>query len=91
MWRAAFIASIWFAFVLAFTLGPEWSTLRHYFHELTTSQDPQALIQALTTTSKPQAFNVGGFLLGIIQTLLRPLLGIAFVLLFLDSKIDIEQ
>src|SRR5947208_14674085 len=91
MWRAAFIASIWFAFVLAFTLGPEWSTLSRYFHELTTSQDPQALLQALTTTSKSQAFNLAGFLLGIIQTLLRPLLGIAFVLLFLDSKIDIEQ
>ena len=91
MWRAAFIASIWFAFVLAITLGPEWSTLNHYFHELTTSQDPQALIQALTTASKSQAFNLAGFLLGIIQTLLRPLLGIAFVLLFLDSKIGIEQ
>jgi len=91
MWRAAFIASIWFAFVLAFTLGPEWSTLRHYFHELTTLQDPQALLQALTTTSKSQTFNLVGFLLGIIQTLLRPLLGIAFVLLFLDSKIDVEQ
>ena len=91
MWRAAFIASIWFAFVLAITLGPEWSTLRHYFHELTTSQDPQALLQALTATSKSQAFNLAGFILGIIQTLLRPLLGIAFVLLFLDSKIDIEQ
>jgi len=91
MWRAAFIASIWFACVLAFTLGPEWSTLSHYFHELTTSQDPQALLQALTTTSKSQTFNLAGFLLGIIQTLLRPLLGIAFVLLFLDSKIDIEQ
>jgi hypothetical protein len=91
MWRAAFIASIWFAVVLAITLGPEWSVLRHYFHELTTSQDPQALIQALAASSKSQAFNLAGFLLGIIQTLLRPLLGIAFVLLFLDSKIGIEQ
>jgi hypothetical protein len=91
MWRAAFIASIWFAFVLAVTAGPEWSTASRYFHQLTTSQDPQALIQALTASSKSQAFNLAGFLLGIIQTLLRPLLGIAFVLLFLDSKIDIEQ
>ena len=91
MWRAAFIASIWFAFVLAFTLGPEWSTLSRYFHELTTSQDPQTLLQTLTTTSKSQTFNLAGFLLGIIQTLLRPLLGIAFVLLFLDSKIDVER
>jgi hypothetical protein len=77
--------------VLAFTLGPEWSTLSRYFHELTTSQDPQTLLQTLTTTSKSQTFNLAGFLLGIIQTLLRPLLGIAFVLLFLDSKIDVER
>jgi hypothetical protein len=91
MWRAAFIASIWFAFVLAFTLGPEWSILSHYFHELTSSQDPQALLQTLTTTSKSQAFNLASFLLGIIQTLLRPLLGIAFVLLFFDSKIELND
>jgi hypothetical protein len=88
LWRGAFIASIWFAFVLAITLGPEWSMLSHYFHELSTSQDPQALLQALTTTSRSQAFNLAAFLLGIIQALLRPLLGIAFVLLFLDSKSD---
>jgi hypothetical protein len=86
LWRGAFIASIWFAFVLAITLGPEWSMLERYFHELTTSQGPQALIQALTATSKSQAFNIAGFLLGLVQTLLRPLLGIAFVLLYLDIK-----
>jgi len=91
MWRAAFIASIWFAFVLAVTAGPEWSTLSRYFHELTTSQDPQALIQALTASSKSQAFNLASFLLGIIQTLLRPLLGIAFVILYLDSKADVAE
>jgi hypothetical protein len=91
IWRAALIASIWFAFVLAFTLGPEWSTLSRYFHELTTLQDPQTLLQTLTTTSKSQIFNLAGFLLGIIQTVLRPMLGIAFVLLFLDSKIDVER
>src|SRR6266550_2200241 len=35
LWRGAFLVSIWTAFVLAITLGPEWSTLRHYFNELT--------------------------------------------------------
>jgi hypothetical protein len=90
LWRGAFIASIWFAFVLAITLGPEWSTLQHYFHELTTSPDPQALLQALATSSRSQAFNIASFMLGLLQALLRPLLGIAFVLLYFASKIDIE-
>ena len=86
MWRGVFIASIWFAFVLAINFGSEWHSIEHYFHELTTSQDPQALIQGLTTTSTTQGFNLVGFILGLVQTLLRPLLGIAFVLLYFDSK-----
>ncbi len=86
MWRGVFIASIWFGFVFAINLGSEWHSIQHYFHELTTSQDPQALIQGLTTTSKTQGFNLVGFILGLVQTLLRPLLGIAFVLLYVDSK-----
>src|SRR6266487_3052314 len=90
MWRGVFIASIWFAFVFAINIGSEWHSIQHYLHELTTSQDPKALIQALTTTSKPQALNLVGFSLGLAQTLLRPLLGIAFVLLYFESKIDIE-
>jgi len=88
LWRGIFLFSIWSAFVLALTIGPEWSAVRHYFHEITTSQDPQALLQSLTTNYKPQAFNLASFLLGLLQTLLRPLLGIAFVLLYFASKAD---
>ena len=88
LWRGVVLFSIWSAFVLALTIGPEWSAIRHYFYELTTSQDPQALLQSLTTNYKPQAFNFASFLLGLVQTLLRPLLGIAFVLLYFDSKAD---
>jgi len=88
LWRGIFLFAIWSAFVLALTIGPEWSAIRHYFHELTTSQDPQALLQSLTTNYKPQAFNFASFLLGLVQTLLRPLLGIVFVLLYFDSKAD---
>lgn len=86
MWRGVFIASIWFAFVFAIDLGSEWNSIQHYFHELTTSQDPQALIQGLTAASTTQGFNLVGFILGLVQTLLRPLLGIAFVVLYFDSK-----
>jgi hypothetical protein len=86
LWRGVFIASLWFAFVLAANLGPEWPTIRHYFHELTTTQDPEALLQALRTSAKTHGSNVPSVALGLLQALLRPLLGIAFALLYFDAK-----
>jgi hypothetical protein len=86
LWRGVFIASTWFAFVLAITLGPEWSMLQHYFNELTITQDPQALLEKLTATQQAQGFDLSSFVLNLLQRMLQPLLGIAFVLLYLDSK-----
>jgi hypothetical protein len=86
LWRGVLIFSIWSAFVLAIDIGTQWPSLRHYFQELTISQNPQAVLQALTATSKAQSFNLASFMLGVVQTLLRPLLGIAFVLVYLDSQ-----
>ena len=88
LWRGAFLVSIWTAFVLAITLGPEWSTLRHYFNELTTTQDPQALLQQLTATQQAHSFDIFHFALNLLQRILQPLLGIAFVVLYFDSKSD---
>ncbi len=88
LWRGAFLVSIWTAFVLAITLGPEWSTLRHYFNELTTTQDPQALLQQLTATQQAHSFDISHFALNLLQRILQPLLGIAFVVLYFDSKSD---
>jgi hypothetical protein len=86
LWRGAFIVSIWTALVLAITLGPEWATLTHYINELMTTQDPQALLQKLTATEQAHGFNILGFALGILQRILQPLVGIAFVLLYFESK-----
>ena len=88
LWRGALLVSIWTAFVLAITLGPEWSTLRHYFNELTTTQDPQALLQQLTATQQAHSFDIYHFALNLLQRILQPLLGIAFVVLYFDSKSD---
>lgn len=86
LWRGAFIVSIWTAFVLAITLGSEWAMLKHYFNELMTTQDPQALLQKLTAAEQARGFNIFGLGLGLLQRFLQPLLGIAFVLLYFDSK-----
>src|SRR6266478_7996985 len=88
LWRGALLVSIWTAFVLAITLGPEWSTLRHYFNELTTTQDPQALLQQLTATQQAHGFDIFHFALNLLKGILQPLLGIAFVVLYFDSKSD---
>ncbi len=86
LWRGAVIVSIWAAFVLAITLGPEWTTLRHYSNELMTAQDPQALLQKLTETQQAHGFDVSSFALNLLQRILQPLLGIAIVVLYFDSK-----
>jgi len=91
LWRGAFIASLWFAFVLAVTLVSEWTTLHHYFDQLMTTQDPQALLQRLTEAQQARGFDVSAFVLNLVQKILQPLLGIAFVVLYLDSKIHLER
>jgi hypothetical protein len=91
LWRGAFIASIWFAFVLAITVGPEWGILQHYFNELLKTQDPQALLQQMAEAQQASGFNISAFALAILGKILRPLLGIAFVVLYLDSKFELPS
>src|SRR5207253_9267920 len=88
LWRGAFIASIWFAVVLAITLGAQWGTLQQYFNQLLTTQDPQALLQQMTEAQQASGFNISAFALGIVEKILQPLVGIAFVVLYLDSKLE---
>jgi hypothetical protein len=91
MWRAVFISSIWFALVLAITLGPQWATLQHYFNQLATTQDPQTLLKQLTEAQQAHGFDIYSFALGILEKILQPLLGIAFVVLYLASKIHSDR
>jgi hypothetical protein len=85
-WRGAFIVSLWFVFVLAITLFSQWPTLQHYFNEIMTTQDPQALVQKLTEAQHAHGFDISGFALSVFQKIVQPLVGIAFVVLYLDSR-----
>ncbi len=91
LWRGAFIASLWFAFVLVVTLASEWTTLHHYFSQVVTTQDPQKLLQQLTEAQQARGFDISAFALNLLQRILQPLLGIAFVVLYLDCKIRREK
>ena len=91
LWRGALIASLWFAFVLAVRLGPEWATLQNYFVQFVTTQDPQTLLQQLTEAQQARGFDLLAFTLGILEKVLQPLLGIAFVALYLDSTTQLPS
>jgi hypothetical protein len=91
LWRGAIIASLWCAFVLVVTLVSEWTTLHHYFTQFVTTQDPQKLLQQLTEAQRARGFDISAFALNFVQRTLQPLLGIAFVVLYLDCKIHRER
>jgi hypothetical protein len=91
LWHAAFIASIWFVVVLAITLGAQWGTLHHYLNQVMTTQDPQALLQQMTEAQKASGFNIAAFALSVVEKILQPLVGIAFVVIYLDSKRELPS
>jgi hypothetical protein len=91
LWRGAFIASIWFAIVLAITLGPQLGTLHQYLNQLMTTQDPQALLQQMTEAQKAGGLNISAFTLGFVEKILQPLVGIAFVIVYLDSRLELPS
>jgi hypothetical protein len=86
LWRGVVIASVWLAFILLLNIGPAWPTLRQQFHELSATQDLQAFMQSMKASAKTESFNLITFGAGVLQAVLRPLLGIAFVLLYGDAK-----
>jgi hypothetical protein len=95
LWRGAFIVSLWYAFVIALSvavlwpkLSAEWPLLQEYFNQLTQTHDAQALAQKLTANLQTHGFDYRALALNIVQRILQPLLGIAFVVLYLDSKGD---
>jgi hypothetical protein len=86
LWQGALIASIWFVVVAAITLTAQWGTLHQYLNQLMTTQDPQTLLQQMAEAQQASGFNMFAFALGIVEKILQPLIGIAFVVLYLDSK-----
>jgi len=90
LWRGAFIASLWLAFVLAVTLISEWPILHHYLNQFATTQDAQTLLQQLTEAQQARGFDISAFVPNVLQKILQPLVGIAFVVLYLGSKIRLQ-
>jgi hypothetical protein len=94
LWRGALIVSIWIAFALAIAvvamwprLAAEWPLVRDSFSQLGVAQDPQLVLQKMVASlPKNQTASFSELGLTVLQRILHPLLGIAFVVLYLDSR-----
>jgi hypothetical protein len=89
LWRGALIFSLWLAFVLVITIAPEWQVIRDFSPEILQTKDPQALYAKMTAAMQPHALQALAFT--VVGGILRPLLGIAFVVLYLDARGDTQK
>jgi hypothetical protein len=91
-WRGVFIASLWFALVLALYWPLVSQLFRIMFNSAIWSiSDPQKLTEAVMNEMKNSGAAGSIFAAGVLQAILKPLLGIAFVLLFLDSNLANQE
>ena len=86
LWRGAVVVSIWFAFSATLELWSSWPAIRHAFELLMTTPDPQGLLKAMAAESTSTGLDLLRVCLGLLESILRPLLGIAFVLLYFDAR-----
>ncbi|MFL6514640.1 MAG: DUF4339 domain-containing protein [Chthoniobacterales bacterium] len=88
MYRGVIIASIWFAVVFALN----WPAVSQSFQlAFTLPHDPQMAMQAISNAAKSSGNTNSAFAASLLQAILKPLLGIAFVLLFLNSNRPAEH
>jgi hypothetical protein len=91
LWQGVVVSSLWFLFVLALNLPTLVPAMRGYWHIVTTTQDPQVLVHTMSTLPKSHGIDRLTFALGLLESMLRPLLGIAFVLIFFAARARVDD
>jgi hypothetical protein len=91
LWRGGLIVSIWTVFVLAITVTPQWHMLRDYSLQVMQTQDPQALYEKMSAAMQAHGVDYQALALNVLERILQPLLGIAFVVLYLDARGETEK
>lgn len=90
LWRGAVIASLWILIVIALNWPPLQFYFQTYSQIIGTTTDPQVMMEKFREASKSAPVAALPWL-ALAQAMLRPLLGIGFVLLYLDSNSDMSR
>jgi hypothetical protein len=87
--RGAILASIWLLVLLAVSSSAEMPFVLMQLRNVTNIEDIGALWQTLSAAHAPDALTIAGSAVStLVNALLRPLLGISFVLLYFDAKVN---
>lgn len=92
LWRGALLASLWFIVTLAISAGAEFPFVLSHWQEVTTPEQMLALVQSLSRAEAPHPLLIGSAVLAsLLHALVRPVFGIAFVLLYFDARTDFTE
>jgi hypothetical protein len=87
VWRGAILASIWFLLLIVLSTGAEVPFLLVRLRDVTSLEDAIALVQKMANASAPDAMTIASYIFSaLVHAVLRPLLGISFVVLYFDAK-----
>lgn len=87
VWRGAILASIWLLLLIVLSSGAELPFLLVRLQGVTRPDEVYSLLQNLAAAPAPDAMTIASYLFSsFIHALLRPMLGIAFVILYFDAK-----
>lgn len=94
VWRGALLVSLWVLIVLGLSAGAEIPLILPKLQSLSTSS-PEEIIkmwQDLNAPKTADAVLIASMAISsLVRALLRPILGIAFVLLYLDARADFSE
>jgi len=92
LWRGALLASLWLLVVLALSSGAEIPLVLSKFQSMGTPEGMLAIFQNLNNAKTADPMLIASAVIGsIVHALLRPVLGIAFVLLYFDARTDFTE
>ncbi|MBA3882929.1 MAG: DUF4339 domain-containing protein [Chthoniobacterales bacterium] len=87
IFRGALLASLWLLVFLTLSVAIELPFLLIRIQGITSIEEATALVQKLVNAPAPDATTIATYVLNsLVHALLRPLLGISFVLLYFDAK-----
>jgi len=94
LWRGALLASLWLLIVLVLSAGAEIPLILPKLQSVSTSspEEIMKMWQDLNAPKVADAMLIGSLAISsLVRALLRPLLGISFVLLYFDARSDFSE
>jgi hypothetical protein len=86
LWQGVLVSSLWVLLLMVLSLPTLLPAFHEYWRLIWTTQNPQTLIEAMTKASQGQGLERLNFALWLVEKMLQPLVGIAFVLIFLAAR-----